>query len=42
MIPMIQQVLYIDPQALPPKHRCRFCRRECYGPVCLRCQRDGL
>ena len=37
----ILQVLYIDPQSLSPKNRCRDCGESCYGPRCLRCERSA-
>ena len=42
MIPFIEQVLYTDPQARHPENHCALCGRECYGRICLRCQRDCL
>ena len=37
----IQPVLYIDPQSLPPRSRCRNCGEVCYGKLCLRCERSA-
>ena len=40
MIPMIEPVLYIDPQAAKPICFCRRCGGECYhpSPLCSDCE----
>ena len=35
----ITPTLYIDPQSIPPRRRCRDCGEVCYGDRCLRCER---
>lgn len=42
MIPFIEPVLYIDPQAQKPSGFCEKCGGECYhpGPLCYDCRED--
>lgn len=42
VIPYIEPMLYIDPQAQVPEGYCETCGGACYGPscTCLRCERD--
>ena len=41
MTDLIESVLFVDPQAVPPVCRCRCCGGERYAPGrrCLRCER---
>ena len=40
---MIESMLYVDEQALPPEGFCEDCGRELYGPTmtCLHCERSN-
>lgn len=42
MIPFLEPMLYLDPQAVPPVCLCEKCGGECYAPsgICRRCEED--
>lgn len=44
MIPLIQPVLYIDPQQETPGAYCEICGGGLYAPSfrCIRCERGAL
>lgn len=44
MIPYLEPMLYIDPQAAVPVCLCEWCGGECYPPsgICHVCREDGL
>ena len=39
MIPLLIPSLFIDPQSLPQRQRCRDCGEASFGIRCLRCER---
>ena len=41
MTSVVEQVLYVDEQSLPPAGFCQVCGGELYAPslTCLRCER---
>ena len=44
MTSVVEQVLYVDQQSLPPAGFCQVCGGELYAPslTCLRCERRKL
>ena len=44
MTSVVEQVLYVDEQSLPPAAVCQVCGGELYAPslTCLRCERRKL